>query len=95
MSSAYTKLKCPNCYVWNWFYIGDNVMDLDCSKADESSILECFRCHHRFFDPDLLHHFSKTEIYENQDWNLWDEVGHNEEEFLKQVETNDGLESPE
>jgi len=95
MSSAYTKLKCPSCYIYNWFYVGETVCDMDYSKEDESCILECFHCHHKFFDSDLLHHFSKTEIFENQDWNLWDEVEHNEEEFMKRVETNLGKENPE
>jgi hypothetical protein len=97
MSDTYFKEFCPKCKTKNWFYAGDP-LDQDCSKMDESLILECFKCHFKFIAWDVLYNIGggiEEDVCEMQDFSLWEEVDKNFEEFLKRVETNLGRESLE
>jgi phage FluMu protein Com len=89
---SYFKEYCPKCKMKNWFHI--SAYDGDSSKEDDSCLLECFNCHHKFLNPDALEFEDKEDLYKwNVDGWLWDEVKGNEAEFLNRcTNTNLGLE---
>ena len=85
------KECCPKCTTVNWFCYGDP-NDGDCSNEDPPGVLLCCNCKTKWIGSD-----DKETICECQNWDLWDEVGHNVEEFIKQSDESDcfeGTKSP-
>ncbi len=80
MPDYYYKDFCSKCNTKNWFS-GDHY-DGDCSKSDPSPIHECFKCHHKYINPDDVN--SIEDICQATDHSLWEDVNEDIEEFIKQ-----------